>query len=154
MQLSAPLKYPLGVFPAVLAVCLWPAPLWAEEAAKSDDESKPKTVTVAGVFEGVSTAEIVADTEHITSLKISRVLPHASRVKKGQNVVWFDTEDIDKRIKDAEIELRLSKLKLEEEEFNHQQFLETQRLDREAADQARDNAQQDYDNFLRVSTLR
>src|SRR5690606_24272144 len=119
----------------------------AEDAAKSEDDAKPTTVTVAGVFEGASSAEIIADTEQITSLKVSRVVPHATYVKKGQNVVWFDTEDIDERIKTTELDLRLSKLKLEEEEFNYQQFLETQRLDREAADHARDNAQQDYDNF-------
>ena len=150
MPLPFPIKLSTGLLAASLCLGIANHPVAAEDAAKPDEKTEPKILSVTGVFEGLSSAEITADTEHTSSLEISRIVPHATHLKKDQNVVWFDTEDMDEKIKEAEIDLRLSKLKLDEEEFGYQQFIETQRLDRDAADQARDNARQDYDNFQRV----
>ena len=61
---------------------------------------------------------------------------------------------LDKQIKEAEIELRLAQLKLDDDEYAHEQFLETQKLDRAAAELARKKAQQDYDNFVQVDRER
>jgi HlyD family secretion protein len=124
--------------------------LRAEDEPKSASDSEPKALKISGVFEALSADEISADTEQITSLVIKRILPHGTKVSKGQNVVSFDSEDIDKKIKDAEIDLRLSKLTLEDDEFSYKQFQETQSIDRGAAARAHKNAQQDYDNFVQV----
>ncbi len=128
--------------------------LCAQDEPKSASDSKPKTTTISGVLEATVAHEISADTEHIDSLKIKRILAHGSKVTKGQNLVWFETEEIDKKIKEAEINLRLSKLTLEDEEFAYKQFLETQALDKAAAERTRKHAQQDYDNFVQVDRER
>ena len=50
--------------------------------------------------------------------------------------------------------MKLSKLTLRDDEFAYKQFLETQRLDTEAAERAKKKAQQDYDNFVKVDRQR
>ncbi len=129
-----------------------------EESKSSSDakakEDKPKVTKLSGVFESLSASEIKADTEHLSGLEIKRVLPHGTKVTKGQNVVWFETEDIDKQIKSAEIDFRLSKLTLQEDNFGYQQFLKTQALDKAAAELSRKQAQQAFDNFVQVDRER
>ncbi len=121
-----------------------------EPESASDQKSKTKNVKISGVFEAINSAEISPDTEHFTSLEIKRIVPHGTKIGKGKNVVVFETEEIDKQIKEAETELRLSKLTLDDDEYAYRQFLETQKLDKEAAVRARKHAQQDYDNFVQV----
>ncbi len=121
-----------------------------EPASASDEKSKTKTVKIGGVFEAINSVEISPDTEHINSLEIKRIVPHGTKIGAGRNVVSFETEEIDKQIKEAETELRLAKLTLEDDEYAYKQFLETQKLDKEAAERARKRAQQDYDNFVQV----
>ena len=75
-------------------------------------------------------------------------------MKKGQNIVWFDTEAIDKQIKNAETDFQLAKLTKEEDEFNYKQFLETQSLDKAAAERKKKQAQQSFDNFAQVDRER
>lgn len=125
-----------------------------EPKSASDQASKTKTVKISGVFEAIKSIEITPDTEQITSLEIKRIVPHGSTIEEGKNVVLFETEEIDKQIKEAEIELRLAQLKLDDDEYAHEQFLETQKLDRAAAELARKKAQQDYDNFVQVDRER
>ena len=91
-----------------------------EEEPKSASDESPKTTKISGVLEAVVAHEISVGTEQIDSLKIKRILPHGTKVSKGQNIVWFETEEIDKKIKEAEIDLRLSKLTLEDDEFQLQ----------------------------------
>ena len=142
-------------FLLVLSIGLFVGSATAEEKEpESASDAKPKVTKVGGLFEAVTANEVVADTEHLTDLEIKRILPHGTRVKKGQNVVWFETEDIDKKIKDAEIDLRLAKLKHEEDELKYKQFLENQTLDKAKAERARKNVQQDYDNFIQVDRER
>ncbi len=122
--------------------------------AASPDAGTPdaasKTLKISGIVEAIVAEEISPDTEQIASFKIKRIVPHGTSVSKGQNVVWFETEEIDKKIKDAETDLRLSKLTMDDDEFNYKQFLETQELDRAAAQRARKYAQQEYDNYVQV----
>ena len=124
--------------------------LMAEDEPESQSDSKPKVTKIDGVLEATSSVEIVADTEHLESLVIKRILPHGKRVSEGENLVWFDREDIDKKIKDAEVALRLSKLTLQGDEFDLEQFRKAQALDKEAAERKREAAQQDFDNFVDI----
>ncbi|WP_186776375.1 HlyD family efflux transporter periplasmic adaptor subunit [Rubripirellula reticaptiva] len=115
-----------------------------------EKKAEPKTVDVNGVFEAVVQAEIAADTEHVTSWEIKKLVEHGSLVTQGQNVVVFETEDVDEQVKKSETDLRLAKIALDDAEFEFQQFVETQKLDRAAAELARKNARQGYDNFVQV----
>ncbi|MDG1896818.1 MAG: efflux RND transporter periplasmic adaptor subunit [Fuerstiella sp.] len=123
----------------------------ADGRAKAADAEKKnaETVTVSGVFEAVAVSEIRHDTDHLKSFVISKIVPHGTMIRKGQNVVWFESEDLDRQLRKAEVDLRLSRLTLDDDEFAFEQFQEIQRLDREAAERSKKKAQQDHDNFVR-----
>ena len=140
-------------FLPALLIASWLSAAAHADDAKTDAESKPKspaTVKIEGVFESPKAVEVKADTEEIKSLTIKRIVPHGTSIEKQRNVVWFETEEVDKRIRDAERALRLAEVALRESEFKHEQFLETQKLDREAAERTRERARQDHDHFVRV----
>ncbi|MGB7324391.1 MAG: HlyD family efflux transporter periplasmic adaptor subunit [Rubripirellula sp.] len=119
----------------------------AEDTEKAPE---PKTINVDGVFESVVRTEIAVDAEHVASWEIKKLVEHGSMVTQGQNVVVFETEDIDEQVKKSETDLNLARLAIEDAEFDFRLFVESQKLDREAAELARKNARQGYDNFVQV----
>ena len=126
----------------------------AKPKADETADDKPKPITVSGVFEAINAHEISADTEQIKSLKIKKIIPHGTVVKKDQNLVWFETKDVDKQIRDATATFRLAELTFKDDEFAFQQFVETQELDKAAADRTHKKARQDFDNFVQVDRER
>jgi HlyD family secretion protein len=152
MKLS---MFPVSWLPSLMVVLTLGIASAEEEAksagdAKPASDAKPKVVNISGVFEAVSAHEVSAATEQIKSLKIKRIIPQGSIVTKGQHVVWFETEDVDKQIKDARTNLRLSELTLRDEEFTFEQLGKIQKLDREASDRTLKKAKQSYDNFVQI----
>lgn len=125
-----------------------------EPDSASDKKSAAKNVKVSGVFEALNSEEISPHTKHIKSLEIKRIVPHGTKVSKGKNIILLETKEIDKQIKQAETDLRLAKLTLDDDQYAYTQFLETQKLDKEAAERARKQAQQVYDNFVQVDRER
>ncbi len=139
----------------ILVVCLaTEVTVRAEDEPDSASDGGSKATQLKGVIEAVVTQEIEADTEQITSYTIERLVPHGSSVKAGQNVVWFDSEPINEKMKAAEIEMRLATITMEEDEFNHKQFLESQKLKRSAIERTWQAAQQNYTNFVKVDRER
>lgn len=123
----------------------------SDSPAASKDESKPsEVVKIDGVFEAVHAWELIHDHDQIQTFEIERILPHGAAVTKGQNVVWFDSEAIDQQLAAAEIQLKLAELAAADDQFSYDQFLETQKLDRQAAERARGQARQNYDNYVKV----
>ena len=148
-------KYHLGhLVPVLIATLAFTASARAEGEPDSSSDSDTKTKTISGVIEAVVSKEISADTEQISSLTIERLVPHGATIKAGQNVVWFDAEPITEQMKGAEREMRLSTLGMQEEDFNHEQFVEGQKLDRAAAERTWKAAQQAYQNFVKVDRER
>ncbi|MDB4644867.1 hypothetical protein OAF37_02300, partial [Rubripirellula sp.] len=131
-----------------------PVPVQAEGEPDSASDSGPTTTKLNGVIEAVNTHEVSADTEHLAAFTIERLVPHGTTVKAGQNVVWFDSEPITEKFKTAEIDMRLATITMEEDEFNHKQFVATQKLDRSAAERSWQTAQQNYNNFVKVDRER
>ena len=125
-----------------------------QEPESASDTEQESSISISGVIEAVVSHELSAESEQIASWKLKRILPHGATVKKGQTVVWFDTEAAEKQLKAAEIEVQLAKLALDDEEFKYRQFLETQKLDRGAAARAIKKARQDYDHFTQVEKPR
>ena len=122
-------------------------------ASASDTKAKqdpPPTIDLSGTLEAVRSTELMVNHEHLTDLKLERILPHGTTVKKGAPVVWFETEDLDEQLKTAEIDFKLATLQHEADEFDYTQFLESQKLDRAAAQRARDEARRDYDHFIKT----
>jgi len=132
--------------PAALMVALAVLPAFPSLAVA--DEGDAKKVEVSGVLEAVRSKEIKADTEHLGSLKIKRLADHGTVVSKDQPLVWFETEDVDKKIKEAEIAFRLSQLSLEAAEFAHEQAVATAEIERGKAERSIAKARQDHENFM------
>ncbi|MDB4807480.1 HlyD family secretion protein [bacterium] len=142
----------LSIF--LVASLATPVTARAEDEPDSASDSGPKATQLKGVIEAVVAEEIEADTEQITSYTIERLVPHGSTVKAGQNVVWFDSEPINEKMKAADIEMRLATITMEEDEFNHKQFLASQKLKRSAVERTWRAAQQGYTNFVKVDRER
>ncbi|TWU42972.1 HlyD family secretion protein [Novipirellula aureliae] len=113
-------------------------------------EKEAEKTELNGVFEAVRSQTVSPASEQITSWTIERIVPHGTRVREGQNIVWFETEDIDKRLSDAKVALSLSRIAFEKAEFDYEQFLETQKIERARTKRTLAQAEQDYDNFVRV----
>lgn len=127
---------------------------FAEGEPDSASDTGAKNTQLKGVLEAVVTDEIEAGTEQISSYTIEKLVPHGSTIKAGQNVVWFDSEPITDQVKAADVEIRLATITMEEDEFNHKQFLESQKLARNAAERKWKAAQQTYNNFVKVDRER
>ena len=122
----------------------------ANDRKAKGDRPQPESVESDGVLVSPESREYKANFQEIKSLAIRRILPHGTRVDKGDDLLWLETDDADKQLRDAESEFRLAEIAFREAEFKHEQFLESQKLDREAAERSIERARQDYENFVRV----
>ena len=148
-----------GLLPIFLAAFLaaflaTPVTTRAQNEPDSASDDGPKATVLKGVIEAFVTDEIVAETEQITSYTLERLVPHGATVKAEDNIVWFDSEPITEKRKAAETEMRLATITMEEEEFNHQQFMASQKLKRSEIERPWKAAQQNYTNFVKVDRER
>ena len=138
----------------VLLILAYSPVCFGDEEPKSPSDSSEKRIKIAGTFEAIRQAEVSSGNDHLTDLKIERVLPFGTQVTKGQNLIWFETKKLDRKIQSAETDLKLAALELEAAEFAHEQFLRQQSLDKTKAKQDRDIAQQEFDNYQKVDRER
>ena len=122
----------------------------SEKSKEQSEKAPPSEIELTGTIEAVQSSELMVNNEHLTELKLERILAHGSTVKEGAPVVWFETEDLDEQLKTAEINFKLAELQHEADEFAYTQFVENQQLDRAAAQRARDEARNDYEYFMKT----
>lgn len=132
------------------STCLLYSTGFADDDKKTEEEKEPAGVTLTGVFESLQSSELSLSTEEFTAFKLKKIVPHGSRVRKGQTLVWFDTDDIDEKIQAAEVALRLAKIDLQDAEFHFEQFRKIQALDKAAAERTRLVARQAHDNYVQT----
>ncbi|MGY8769277.1 MAG: HlyD family secretion protein [Pirellulales bacterium] len=128
-----------------------------EKAGKPEVKKEVKPAALAkavGTFEAIKAYEVSAGTEQVKSLKIKKVVPSGTAVKKGQTLVWFDTKDMDKKVKDAAIGFQLAEIAFLEAELGHKQFLEFQKLDKAKAERAHKLARIKYDDYIKTDRER
>jgi HlyD family secretion protein len=130
--------------------CLLSPTGFADDDKKPEEKKEPAEVTLTGVFESLQSSELLLGTEELTAFKLKKIVAHGSRVRNGQTLAWFDTEEIDEKIEAAEIALRLAKIDLQDAEFNFEQFRKTQELDKAVAERSRRVAKQSHDNYVRI----
>jgi HlyD family secretion protein len=82
-------------------------------------------------------------------LVLRRVVPHGTRVSKGQPLLTFDLDRLTETIRDLEANLRLSELAIQILERELPILKESIPLDLAAADRARKEAQEDLDRFVK-----
>lgn len=137
---------------AAFCVCLGANSVFALDDAPKDKETEKaaEPIKVQGTFEATQSWELIHGLDQFGELEIKKILPHGTEIKEGQTVIWFDTESIDKKLSDAENDIRLARIDAADEQFAFDQFVAAQELDRQDAERARQSAKQTYDNYLQV----
>ncbi len=143
-----PLKFsPLLV---LLAASIFSSFATAQEATKTEEEQPVAEVTLTGTFEAVQSSELIVNADELKSLVIRNVVPHGSKVRKGQVVASFETEPVDEKIEAGQYSLQLARISMEEDEAAYVAFKAGQVLDKAAAERALKLAKQDFDNYQQV----
>jgi multidrug efflux pump subunit AcrA (membrane-fusion protein) len=111
----------------------------AKPEAQSPHVVKPGllkvTVELDGVFEAQSTGEIVVRLDEWippTGLTVASAVKHGANVRKGDVLVTFDTEKLDKTIADLTADLKLADLSLRQAEEQLAALQKTTPMDLEA----------------------
>jgi multidrug resistance efflux pump len=144
-------------------IFLVPALAWGQEAATKEGAAKaPETVEakteVLRVYESVDarvesqqTAELRMNMDAFTTLVIDTITPPGTQVKKGEVVAKFKSEKLEQQLQDAEFDLQMAAISLQEAENNLAQVIRMNDLDQKLAQQSWDHAQEDVDYYKRVS---
>ena len=122
----------------------------AGKTAEAEVEPLTAKVKVSGVFESTAVTEIKADTKAWTQLKVKKVLPEGTRVKAGDAVIWFETDEYEKKLRDAQYGFELAKIAMQETEIDMEQFKVLQEIDRKLNEQSLSIAREDMKYFLDV----
>ncbi len=133
-----------------------------EEAKKEVPQSKPPathTVTaepfrielnLTGTFESEHTAEISLRPKVWSKLDVKSAIDHGTDVKKGDQLVELDLEDLRRAIVSAEQTLAVSKLSLKEAEVGLEAQHKTTPMTIKAAERTVKNANDDLQYFFAV----
>ena len=111
---------PLHLIPALIAA--------ASHASEITVEQKPfvieKSISAVALPAGDSLL-IQLDPKVWANFSITKIAPHGSKVEKGDVLVSFDTEDIDKKLVDARRALESGNLALQQAELDNKILQET-----------------------------
>lgn len=130
------------------------SPLVADEPAASSAESETAPLSVSGVVESLDVHELRSATKRLGTLRVTRLVPHGTEVKQGQNLVWLEAENLDSKLADAEAALRSARLKAEVDEFAHTHAVKVEQVERQKAERVRQLARQAYQNFMKIDRER
>lgn len=147
----------------LLAAGLLPTLAFAQEKPKADDP-KPEAakthkvqagpilveVEVSGYFDSSKTAEVSVKPEVWSTLEVQRAVAAGTRVEKDEPLVWLETKELDRQLRDKRMSLEISRLTLEQAIKDLQQLEETQSLDLAAAQRSKQLADEALDYFLKV----
>jgi len=67
-----------------------------------------------GVFEAKQMTPVSLRPDVFQSLEVVKAVSHGAEVKKGQQLVWFETKDLDERIAETELAVELGRLSLKD----------------------------------------
>lgn len=131
-----------------------------EEAGK-DASAEPPTYTakkaplkielsLKATFEAQQMAGVFVRLKEWKTLQVVKASPHGARVKKGDVLVEFETEDLDRAIADLKTEQTLAELTLRQAEQTLKLLEASTPLDLAAAERAKRIADEDLARFLRI----
>lgn len=105
----------------------------------------------SGVFESTRSHEVNLDFESGTELIVKSAVAEGTAVSTGDRLLEFETEALDKAMAQAQFEVQHAKFELKIAELEMKQASETFELDQAMAERARNNAQEDYEYFLKTN---
>ena len=91
------------------------------------------------------------DTKRWTDLRVIEAVKHGAEVKKGQALIQFDKEEIEKAIEKAEKALPTKEVALKQAKADLKFLLATQDDEMDAAERARQNAKEDYEYYQKTA---
>jgi len=136
-----------------------------ESAAKSDSaadkSAAPATHAVKkgplkialeleGVFESESARELLVQTDEWTALVVHKAAAHGARVRKGDVVLEFETEKIDRAIAELRTDTALAALSVRQSEDELKTLEKTTPLDLAASRRAAIQAEEDRKTFEEI----
>jgi len=107
-------------------------------------------VSLKGAFEAQSMTEIVVRPDQWKTLQVLKAVEHGRTVAKGDVLVQFDLEEIDRAIADQRTSQRLSELTLEQTEKSLRALEETTPLDLAATERSKQYANEDLERYFEV----
>ncbi len=137
---------PLVLFPSTLLLAFAPA---AEVTVESKSFFIEKTLTATALPGDVCTVYRL-NPKTWTDFKILQVAPHGAKVAKGDVLLRFDSEDIDKKIDDLRRDAESSKLQLAQAEMNSEMLRKTAPYKLEAARRAAEMAKEENTYFVQT----
>jgi HlyD family secretion protein len=108
-------------------------------------------VELDGVFESREMTEIIIHPEEWAVFSVEEAVEHGARVKKGDVLVQFDPEKIDKAITDLREEQRIAKVALNLAEDQLSSLAKTTPLDLEASRRAQRLAEEDQKQYFEIN---
>lgn len=136
----------------LLSACFASRPAVADPPETYDVEPGPFRVTVDldGVFEAQTLHEVMLQPKVWSSLVVTRAVEQGTRVEKGDQLIWLDTDKIETEIRDLEFQIEQGRLAIEQKEVELATLRKSVPLDLEAAERARRIAVDDLNHFLEV----
>lgn len=131
----------------------------AEDEADKPDKPETHTVkreririevSVDGIIEGEKMAPVAVDPEEWKTLKPLEAKDHGAKVSKGDVLIRFETEDLDKAIEDLKTSQRLAEMGLKEAQQRLEALEATTPLDVAAAERAKRHASEDMERYFAV----
>ena len=107
-------------------------------------------VKLKGVFEAATMAELMLVPKAWSALQVDKVVEQGTRVKKGDPVLWLDTEKIDEAVRNAEADEALAELGLEQAEEALRALEKTTPLDLAATERNQKRFDEDRKHFFEV----
>jgi RND family efflux transporter MFP subunit len=127
-----------------------PAAPAAPATVKAVEESLRIELKVEGVLEAVKPAEVVLRPKGGSALVVKKAAAHGQHVKKGQPVLWFETDKLDDQIVASQQEVKTLQGSLRDAEAELKMAETTSRLDLQAAQRSKDQAQEELDYYVKV----
>ncbi len=129
------------------------------EDEKSDKKPKPHKVErkplkieeeVDGIFVAKEMHEVALRPESWSQFKVVEAVEHGTRVKKGEVLVRFDDEKIEKEIEEESLTQRLSELALMQQEEEFPRIKQLMEIEFDESSRDYEQSQEDYEYYQNV----
>lgn len=132
-----------------------------QTTAGKESKAEPSTHTVKkaplkirlslrGTFEAETTHAVAVRLKEWKGLEVLKAVPHGAHVKKGETLVQFDTEDIDRVIADLRADQQIAALQFKQAESSLRLLEASTPLELAAAERRKRIADEDLVRFLGI----
>ncbi|MFL5329144.1 MAG: HlyD family efflux transporter periplasmic adaptor subunit [Gemmataceae bacterium] len=117
---------------------------------KAERSPMKSETSFKGMFEASDMTEVSVKLEAWGGMTVQKAVEAGTKVKAGDVLVEFDTEKIDKALKDSEVDQRLGELALKLADFEVQLAGKANNLEFDSAERSFNNSREDYKKYMEV----